>query len=120
MSETINSDPEVVIYTITSLYTEIHPDIDGNTLPLADMLPERERLVGIYKTIESAKRCVEEDHASFDECGYYNYIVIEGLWEGCYPGLGDHETWYRHDENSRKWVSCERPKCFGCLVNFYE
>ena len=108
---------EIIIYTITSLYTA-KPDVDGMKVKLKD-LEMRSRLVGFYKTLEKAKQCVEEDWPHFDECGYYNYIVIEGLNEGCYPGLGDNETWYRHDWDNRKWVPCEKPNCFKSMVNFY-
>lgn len=79
----------------------------------------RSRLVGFYRSLDKAKQCVEEDHPHFDECGYYNYIVIEGLWEGCYPGLGDNEWWYRHDYDNHKWIPCERPQAVHTLVNFY-
>jgi len=112
------AEQEIVIYTITSLYV-VKPDVDGNTIPIKEMLPKRSRLVGFYKNLEKAKQCVDEDWPHFDECGYYNYIVIEGLEEGCYPGLGDNEWWYRHDWDAKKWIPCEKPKCFAGLVNFY-
>ena len=108
---------EIVIYTITSLYTDT-PDADGMKLKLKD-LDFRTSLVGIYKTLEKAKQCVEEDWPHFDECGYYNYIVIEGLEEGCYPGMGDNEYWYHHDYDNQKWRRCEKPNCFKQMVNFY-
>lgn len=107
----------IFVYTITSLYTA-KPDADGMKTPYKEF-EYRSRLVGFYKTLEKAKQCVEEDWPHFDECGYYNYIVIEGLWEGCYPGLGDNETWYRHDWENRKWVPCEKPNCYKQTVNFY-
>lgn len=108
----MEKEPEIVIYTITSLYLKNPDDVQFRK-------DYRSRLVGIYKTLEKAKQCVEEDWASFDEAGYYNYIVIEGLWEGCYPGLGDHEWWFRYDYDNRKWVSCEKPKGLVQVVNFY-
>lgn len=114
----MNDERPIVIYTITSLYTP-NPDVDGNKVPIAEMLPRRSRMVAIYKSLDTAKQCVEEDWPSFDEAGYYNFIVIEGLTEGCYPGLGDNETWYRHDYDARKWIPCEKPKTFASLVNFY-
>ena len=104
---------KIIIYTITSLYTENPEDLKIN---LKDL---RTRLVGFYKTLDRAKQCVEEDWPHFDECGYYNYIVIEGLNEGCYPGLGDNEWWYKHDWVNRKWIRCEKPSCFKHMVNFY-
>jgi len=107
----------IFVYTITSIYTA-KPDADLKTTPWRE-LEQRSRLVGFYKTLEKAKLCVEEDWPHFDEGGYYNYIVIEGLWEGCYPGLGDNEWWYRHDWEARKWVPCEKPKCFQGTCNFY-
>ncbi len=107
---------EIVIHTITSLYLK-DPDADSK-VKLEDQ-NFRTSLVGFYKSLDMAKRCVEEDWAMFDEGGYYNYIVIEGLWEGCYPGLGDNEVWYRHDWENRKWVPCEKPKYVSHMVNFY-
>ena len=106
------------VYTITSLY--IDEDLSVNITPRRhSKLPKRTRLVGFYKTLERAKECVEGDYAAFAEAGYYNYIVIEGLWEGCYPGLGDYEWWYKHDWENNKWVSCEKPETVGSIVNFY-
>ena len=111
------NEPELFVYTITSLYTA-KPYADLNTMPWRE-LEQRSSLVGFYKTLEKAKLCVTEDWPHFDECGYYNYIVIEGLREGCYPGLGDNEWWYRHDGETQKWIPCEKPTCFQGTVNFY-
>jgi len=112
-------DPEIAIYTITSLWVK-NPDADGmKTHGLFSDENYRSRLVGFYKTLEAAQKCVVEDHPHFDECGYYNLIVIEGLWEGCYPGLGDHEWWYKHDYENRQWVPCEKPNALKGTVNFY-
>ena len=110
---------EIVIYTITSLWLK-DPNADGmKTKGVFSDENYRSRLVGFYRSLDKAKLCVEEDHPGFDECGHYNYIVIEGLWEGCYPGLGDNEWWYRHDYENRKWIPCERPKVLAQIVNFY-
>lgn len=113
----MDKQPEIVIYTITSLFTR-NPDADSKYLykPEIDF---RSRLVGIYKTLEKAKQCVVEDWPGFDEAGYYNYIVIEPLWEGCYPGMGDNYVWFKHDYDNRKWIPCEQPNCFKGIVNFY-
>ncbi len=113
----LKMEPEIVIYTITSLYLK-DPDADHKFVRYKDQ-DYKSRLVGFYKTLEKAQLCVNEDWAHFDECGYYNLIVIEGLWEGCYPGLGDNEWWYRHDYDNRQWVPCEKPKFFSNTVNFY-
>lgn len=109
-------EKEIVIYTITSLYTA-KPDLDNMTV--IGQLEYRSSLVGFYRSLDKAKQCVEEDWPHFDECGYYNYIVIEGLEEGCYPGMGDNEYWYHHDYDNQKWRRCEKPKCFAHTVNFY-
>jgi len=109
-------EKEIVIYTITSLYTA-KPDLDNMTV--IGQLEYRSSLVGFYRSLDKAKQCVEEDWPDFDECGYYNYIVIEGLEEGCYPGMGDNEWWYRHDWDNQKWIPCEKPMCFAHTVNFY-
>lgn len=109
---------EIIIYTITSLYNP-KPDVDGNKTPIKEIMPRKSRLVGMFKTLEKAKQCVDEDWANFDEAGYYNFIVIEGLLEGCYPGLGDNEWWYKHDREKNKWVPCEKPNSYKGLVNFY-
>ena len=113
------SELPIIVYTISSLWIK-NPEADGTrTRGLFADENYRNRTVGFYKTLEKAKQCVEEDWPHFDECGYYNYIVIEGLWEGCYPGLGDNEFWYKHDWDNQKWVPCDKPKAMVAVVNFY-
>lgn len=110
-------EKEIVIYTIVSLYLK-SPNVK---LTFGKKMDEeyRSRLVSFYRALDTAKRCVEEDWPHFDECGYYNYIVIEGLSEGCYPGLGENEWWYRYDYDNHKWIPSERPQAVNGLVNFY-
>ena len=104
-------EKEIVIYTITSLYTA-KPDLDNMTV--IGQLEYRSSLVGFYRSLDKAKQCVEEDWADFDEAGYYNYVVIERNVEGLYNINGfeldiQTEWWYKFDDDNNKWVVCEKP-----------
>lgn len=81
------------------------------------------RLVGWYSDLETAQKCVDEDWAGFYEAGWYNYVVIERMVEGLYNLSGlclDRQTewWYRYDNNTGKWVPCDKPECLKGVVNF--
>ena len=110
----------LIIYTITSLHIKNvrneKKEVVGHIMEHRDC-----RTVGFYADLETAKKCVEEDWAGFDEAGYYNHIVIEKMVEGLYnlQGLDDPvEVWYRHDYESRKWVPCEKPKTLFGTIGF--
>lgn len=104
-------EKEKVIYTITSLY--LIEDCDETQR----RLEYRNRCVGFYFDYNTAEQCVQEDWAGFDEAGYYNYIVIEGLHQGIYPGLGDDEHWFKYN-GGHNWIPCEKPRCLNGTISF--
>jgi hypothetical protein len=88
------------------------------------LVHDRVRVVGFYDELKKAQLCVEEDWASFDEAGYYNYIVIELTVESIYNAgamyLEDDNQqtrWWYHYEN-QTWVPCECPIGMESIINY--
>lgn len=105
-----------VIYTITSMYVKQPEKPDWPT-------DYKDRIVGFYFDLKTAKKCVDEDWAGFSEGGYYNFIVIERLTQGIYPFVqnaleSNYTWWYKHDDNLKKWLPCQIPKCFHNVCGF--
>lgn len=102
----------MIIYTITSLVWTPNQHWDKF----------QKRIVGYFTDIEKAKQCVEEDWGGFCEC-LYNFIVIEKVYEGLYNLKANHldeqvEWWYSHNDESNKWVVCEKPAEKENIINF--
>jgi hypothetical protein len=117
-----------VIYTITSFYIKkvyegvLVRDEDGEMIEEQDVgeMIEwgRTSNVGYYTSLERAQQSVENNYGHFDECGYYNYIMIESVVEGLY-NLAKYdiiveqtEWWYKYDRGEERWIPCCKPKCF--------
>ena len=117
------SENKTVIYSITSIYFEATFHEGKGKGWKIDWSKYRDARVGFYSSLEKAQRAVVEDWGHFDECGYYDYIVIQEEYEGLYNIAGlclDKQTewWYRRDYDKNLWVSCEKPEALGGMVSF--
>jgi len=107
------------IYTITTLnITEEAERLDG-----INFKEYRDRCVGFFFSLNAAKLCVLNDYGDLNEAGYYNYLVIERLSEGLYPGCGrsdeeQSEWWFKRDYELNKWVPCLKPKSMMGVISF--
>ena len=116
----LSSKPRPSIFTITSLYIKKFKDknfdITAETVEWG-----RERVVGFYTDLNTARKCVIEDWGAFEEAGYYNHIVIEKVVEGLYNIEGTmnkpNQWWFRFDGNERKWVECVIPNAVNHVIN---
>jgi len=87
-----------------------------------DFKEYRDRCVGYYFDLETAKKCVSEDWGALNEAGYYSHLVIERLPEGLYPGCRYEEKqtewWYYRDYEKNEWISCLKPKSVLGVISF--
>jgi len=113
----------LVIYTITTLSVrpvkdEVKREVLGEVVEFS-----KTTTPGWYSSLEKAMECVENGWGSLDECGYYNYLVIERVVEGLYNLAGSDvdkplDWWYKYDGN--QWTPCERPSVFRQVHGFWQ
>ena len=99
------SEP-LFIHTVTTI--PHHPDDPRKHL----MSP---RCWGFYGTREEAIAGLK--HNVDDECGYYNYAIIERFKSGIYAE-SDQEQWFKYDFDSVHWVEIVKPSFSEHLINY--
>lgn len=74
------------------------------------------RCWGWFLTKERAIEAVEGNYGDINECGHYEYAVIESAAEGILGILNGEEVWLEWREG--RYVQCDKPADFHNVVNF--
>jgi hypothetical protein len=111
----------MIIYSITTInfQAEFHPGKGWRI----DWKNYRDARVGFYSTLEQAQNCIANDWGNLNECGYYDYLVIQEEHAGLYNIAGlcldtQTEWWYSRDYSKNEWVPSEKPEALKSMVNF--
>ena len=74
-----------------------------------------QRCWGFYHTREEARDGLK--YRCDDECGYYNYAIIEEFEPGIYTAA-KNEEWYMYDFNAREWLLVAKPEFSVNTINY--
>ena len=66
------------------------------------------RAVGFAYKFENAEKWLKQNVMDINECGFYNFAVIEPILEGIYmyPRV---EHWYVYNKEKDQYEPCEKP-----------
>lgn len=104
---------ETAIYTVTTL----RGALAGDT-----------RCVGFYHNKAHAVAAIEHNDFDINECGHYNFAVVEKVMPGLYnlgvldqlESLDDPEfqTWFQWHYGDKKYKPCKKPEPLKNTVSF--
>jgi len=80
-------------------------------------IDDRDRCIGYYLSLKSARSVIKENSASLEECGFYQYAVIEAFGPGWYPNA-EIEEWYKFINKGAKVIKIKKPIQYREQCNF--
>lgn len=76
-----------------------------------------ERTFGFKETLEEAEYALNNNSCDMNECGYYNYAVVEEIHPGIHP-IARQEIWFKWDSEKEGFFRMEKPEETVDFINY--
>lgn len=85
---------------------------------LTELVSSNTVILGIFQSVEEIEKIIFKENNGIDECGYYQWIVVEEHTVGCLSPCSREVEWYCYDSEEHRYKKMERPECLTGIVSF--